>query len=450
MVQNRRSELPPLKDPRTIANSRRKGYARQEQRIDTTRPVRPPVRPQGVNRATPVAPPLSQGSTRVNPPGVKKTAPSRDTKVQKPNVLSRPPASPPNEVKRPEVSAPGKPVRPSKETQQGGKHRAPEKPAKGVKKPTGGLFKRKQKEESSRTKMTPGEVRSALASKVHVAAEEKKPVTTEGKTGTVSRKVEVDKNVTPPQEKAPVSAPKSTPVSAPASRPSDNDTKVQPVVIPPVEIKETQPAPPISIPPRESERDIIVETEEEDDSTLDDETQEENTSNGKMLLPKKNIDTKKHKVPFWKIFVNFWVVGLVIAFSVLGSIGYSWWNDMALQKEKDASYHQGFVDAYAEPSVETVIRNTPEEIDNLILRAPNNGYPTNAVLSDYSLVGWSIPGGIEGHGRASLEVCYTGDGVPEKLLSKVYLVSDNADAQKPYWYVDSVDVTGELCQKGAE
>lgn len=192
------------------------------------------------------------------------------------------------------------------------------------------------------------------------------------------------------------------------------------------------------------------ENDTENDDTTSLETGADAGVNGasKILTPRTNIDDRKHAIPWWKIIVNVWVFAILVALIVLTALGYVWWNQESLEKDKNEAYEAGVNSAYAEPDVASVVRNTPEEINNLLLNTPGNGYPGNAKLTDITLLGWSIPGGSEGHGRATLSVCYTGDGVTNRLQSYAYLASDDARSQHPMWGVDTIDVTGEPCKGG--
>lgn len=194
----------------------------------------------------------------------------------------------------------------------------------------------------------------------------------------------------------------------------------------------------------DSKSQIEENTENSTEDTTED-TDIDSTYNSKIIVPKSNIDTKKRKKPIFLIFVNIWVFLIVIAIIVLTSLGFVWWNNTSLEKQKSIAYNQGYQNAFDKPTVDSIVRNSATEISDLILSTPGNGYPSNAVLSDFHLEGWTTPGGNEGHGRANIAVCYTGDGVNEALQSYVYLVSDNSGAQHPKWSVDSIHVTGDKC-----
>lgn len=198
---------------------------------------------------------------------------------------------------------------------------------------------------------------------------------------------------------------------------------------------------------RDASRDASTSQVEENTEHISEGSTEgaDSLHNSKIIVPKSNIDTKKRKKPVFLIFVNIWVFLIVVAIIALTALGFVWWNNTSLDKQKSIAYNQGYQNAFDKPTVENVVRNSAADISDLILSTPGNGYPSNAVLSDFYLEGWTTPGGNEGHGRANIAVCYTGDGVNEALQSYVYLVSDNSGAQHPKWSVDSIHVTGDKC-----
>lgn len=420
MAQNRRSELPPLKDPRTIGSNRGRKYSPQIQSIGASaNPPAPPRKaPQPTKRKTQPQPPT---------PRVKSAAP----KIPEKQPATQPPSTHKGEMNKPVSS--------------GGKHRKKERTIfKGIgtasaedKPIVKNLGKRysKNNHKDKYTQAVPDDVRSRLASKVKVKSYV--DPTSEKHDSVKSDVVNDD--------------PKTTNVTSGFKKYDDKGTNVLP------DSSKTKEAETSSFPikgdtPSQVQHDNNSDLQDtkDEDFTVYTEPQEDDPegviTKSKILAPKNNIDKRKHKVPFWRIFVNVWFFLILIAMVVLGAITYVWWQNMSLDKEKSAAYQEGYVNAYAEPEMDTVVRNSEEELNNLILNTPGNGYPMNTTLSDYHLVGWSSPGGVEEHGRANLTVCYTGDGVPDKLLSHVYLVSDNANAQHPVWHVDSIDVTGNPCK----
>lgn len=162
----------------------------------------------------------------------------------------------------------------------------------------------------------------------------------------------------------------------------------------------------------------------------------------KIIVPK-NAKTKKNS--FWSIAIGTWLAIIAIATAGLFMYLTTWWNETSLEKANSIAYQEGYNNAFSQPDFSNIVRNTPEEINKIILDTPGNGYPMNALLSDHELIGWTVPGGNESHGRATVAICYKGDGVTDVLQSYVYLVSDNAGSHKPRWYVDSINVTGDKC-----
>lgn len=181
-----------------------------------------------------------------------------------------------------------------------------------------------------------------------------------------------------------------------------------------------------------------------------DTVQSNNTLTPKGKSNPKGKRRKKKKQKKQRTFLGKTAIALipvtVSVVAIVGAVGFGVYKDISVTKESDIAYKQGAEDATGTPDVESVIKIPDENLKGLITNAPGASFPANASLTNMELTGWTEPGGTIDEGKASLSMCYTGDGIDEPLKASAFLVSDNASAETPQWGADSVSVTGDSCK----
>lgn len=160
---------------------------------------------------------------------------------------------------------------------------------------------------------------------------------------------------------------------------------------------------------------------------------------------KKQIKVKKKKAPVSSAVMSVITIGLFSSLSLLGAYGYSVYKDNTVKKAEDTAYARGAESASGDKTVDSVMRLDEKEVNDLILNSPSANFPHAPVLTNQKLVGYSIPGGEEGRGRANITFCYAASDVEGKRTGRAYFVTDDGKAQKPYWRVDAVNLTQEPC-----
>lgn len=239
-------------------------------------------------------------------------------------------------------------------------------------------------------------------------------------------------------------APAATPAAAPAVTPevtpvrdverkASDPTPVSPP-IPPVPLAE-QPATPTS-------HDEDVRT---DAQPPVEKTREEKQSALPTLTPKTKTETAKKKISVFRAVVSLWSMLIVIAAAGVTVWGAFVWEDNAREKVRSEGYSRGMADAAAPASFDSVIKVGLDPLVPQITSAPGAQFPSSVVLTDPVITGWTHPGGTHTTGEAEFSVCYTGDGVSNKLRASVYVVSPDVTVPAPVWNVDSVTVTSRPC-----
>lgn len=160
---------------------------------------------------------------------------------------------------------------------------------------------------------------------------------------------------------------------------------------------------------------------------------------------KKNIKPKRTGLNISVITMSLFSIFLASSLSVLGAYSYGIYKDSTTEKVENAAYEKGVQDSTGDPTVETVMRVNPEKMTEMIMSSPNANFPPNPVLTDFKLTGYSIPGGDEGRGRANINFCYAANDIEGKRSGRAYFVSDDANAQEPFWRVDAVNITQDPC-----
>lgn len=160
---------------------------------------------------------------------------------------------------------------------------------------------------------------------------------------------------------------------------------------------------------------------------------------------KKHIKPKRTGVNISVVTMSLFSVFLMSSLSVLGAYSYGIYKDSTAEKIENAAYEKGVQDSTSDPTVETVMRVNPEKMTEMIMSSPNANFPPNPVLTNFKLTGYSIPGGDEGRGRANVNFCYAANDIEGKRSGRAYFVSDDANAQEPFWRVDAVNITQDPC-----
>lgn len=198
----------------------------------------------------------------------------------------------------------------------------------------------------------------------------------------------------------------------------------------------------------ETKRSAVSEGEKKQSAAQQTTSKDARTSsNHSIVAPVTQAQVNKKRANVFKAVTTTWFVLVVIAASVVSAWGYTVWQSNASNKHASAAYAQGMRDATAPPDVSSVLKVTPDKLTPLLVNAPGAQFPPNVALTNFRLVGWSIPGGVERRGTAELAFCYTGDGVPSPLSASAFVVTDNATALAPQWNIDSVAVTGDRCEQ---
>lgn len=164
----------------------------------------------------------------------------------------------------------------------------------------------------------------------------------------------------------------------------------------------------------------------------------EPTENNKAIKKKKSVLTR----------ISLVLLLVIVSFgSIVGAISYGVYRDSAQNKMENNAYRQGVEDTKQDPNIDNVVKMDNSQLTQLITTAPGASFPNNAVLKNIQLQGWSQSGGQIREGKASLSMCYTGDGITTPLKASAFIVSEDASIPHPQWSVDSVSVTGEKCSK---
>lgn len=161
---------------------------------------------------------------------------------------------------------------------------------------------------------------------------------------------------------------------------------------------------------------------------------------------RKNIKPKRKGINISVVTMSMFSIFLASSLSVLGAYSYGIYKDNTAEKVENAAYERGVQDATSDPTVETVMRVSPEKLTEMIMSSPNSNFPPNPVLTNFNLTGYSVPGGDEGRGRANVNFCYAADDTEGKRFGRAYFISDDANAQEPFWRVDAVNVTQDECK----
>lgn len=169
-------------------------------------------------------------------------------------------------------------------------------------------------------------------------------------------------------------------------------------------------------------------------------------SNGKSVQPlPKIVVIQPRKKKIFKFFTSLWTVLLIIAATVLCGYGYKVWTDSELSKEKDEAYALGVSTSGVDPDISSVMKLDSGQLQNLVVNAQGVTMPDKAVLSNYSLVGWSIPGGNNTEGKTEVSFCYSGEGVRGTLQGSAFFFTPDAQSTNPEWTVDTVALTQVPC-----
>lgn len=160
---------------------------------------------------------------------------------------------------------------------------------------------------------------------------------------------------------------------------------------------------------------------------------------------KKHIKPKRRGINISVVTMSLFSIFLTSSLSVLGAYSYGIYKDNTAEKIENAAYEKGVQDSTSDPTVETVMRVNPEKMTEMIMSSPNANFPPNPVLTNFKLTGYSIPGGDEGRGRANISFCYAANDIEGKRSGRAYFVSDDANAQEPFWRVDAVNITQDAC-----
>lgn len=218
-----------------------------------------------------------------------------------------------------------------------------------------------------------------------------------------------------------------------------------------VEQKVSDPAP-VSPPATEpqTEQSATPASNNNDDVRTDaqppvEKTREEKQSALPTLTPKAKVKAAKKKISVFHAVVSLWSMLIVIAAAGVTVWGVFVWEDNSREKVRSEGYSSGMSDAAAPASFDSVIKVGLEPLIPQITSAPGAQFPSSVVLTDPIITGWTHPGGTHTAGEAEFSVCYTGDGVPNKLRASVYVVSPDVTVPVPVWNVDSVTVTSRPC-----
>lgn len=172
---------------------------------------------------------------------------------------------------------------------------------------------------------------------------------------------------------------------------------------------------------------------------------EVSSGNSTILKPSKSKTLSPTKRKIFKTFATGWLIVAVISGAGVAGWGYKVWVDASVDKVTDQAYRAGVNDSAADPDVMGVMKMTSQELRDLIVNSPASPMEPDTTVSDYSLTGWTLPGGTEKEGAAQIGFCYGYPDVPASQKGSAYLVSADAQARAPHWVVDSVLLTDEPC-----
>lgn len=169
-------------------------------------------------------------------------------------------------------------------------------------------------------------------------------------------------------------------------------------------------------------------------------------SNGKAVQPlPKIVVIQPRKKKIFAFITSVWFVVLIIAATVVSGYGYTVWKDSELSKKNDEAYAMGVESAKTKPDVSSVMKLGTGELKSLISGAQGVQLPKNPSFSNYSLQGWTIPGGNSREGKAEVSFCYTGTGIRGSLQGSAFFFTPDAQSVKPEWTVDTVALTQVPC-----
>ena len=158
-----------------------------------------------------------------------------------------------------------------------------------------------------------------------------------------------------------------------------------------------------------------------------------------------NKSVKKEKRGFLANTSLFLLPITLASVAIVASFSYGVYKDSSVNKLENRAYTEGAQDAVGTPDVKSVVKIPESEIQRIVTSSPGASFPSNPQLSNFAIKGWNEPGGTIKEGKASITMCYTGDGIKTPLKATAFLVSDDATIPNPVWGVDSVSVTGDKC-----
>ena len=182
------------------------------------------------------------------------------------------------------------------------------------------------------------------------------------------------------------------------------------------------------------------------DAVVENSVQQQMQSNSKKVVPLPKIYVVRPKPSrVFRVVTSVWSMLLVVAIAFVGAYGYSTWNDIKLDRDKDAAYAQGVSSSTTKPDIQKVMKVSSNQLQGMITSAQGVTFPDNVSMSNYSLAGWNTPGGNQKESKVEIDFCYKGVG-QKPAKGSVFFYTPNAVAVQPQWSVDTVSLTKIPCK----
>ena len=173
--------------------------------------------------------------------------------------------------------------------------------------------------------------------------------------------------------------------------------------------------------------------------------QQQVRSNGKKVekIPRIYVVIPRKK-KFFKVVTSIWAFILTVAIAILCVYGYTVYSDAKMGKEKDAAYSEGVKSSAHNPDVASLMKIDNKQLSDKILAAQGANFPNNAVVDNFSLTGWTYPGGNQKESKAEVDFCYSGEK-QKKSQGSVFFYTPDAVSTSPEWTVDTISLTQTPC-----